>query len=238
LSPACAPPGPAGRPQQEIRTFGSVSAEILALGDWLGAAACTHIAMEGTGVYQQLTHIEELEAHLEEVSAEVASRLREHDELLTRLDGIPGVGRRTAEIFAAEAGTNMAQFPSSKHFASWTAVCPGHHESAGKQRSGRTRKGNVYLKSALVEAAQAAARTKGSSLAALAQRVAARRGRKRAILVVAHRIAVLLYCLARDGTTYEEREDSAREAAQAAKRERRLVEELRGRGYEVTRGAA
>ena len=185
----------------------------------------------------QLRHIEELEQHIEDVSAEIAARLADQEEVLTRLDSVPGVGRRTAELFLAEAGLDMAQFPSSKHFASWVALCPGHHESAGKQRSGRIRKGNVYLKTALVEAAQAAGRTKGTSLSALHQRLAARRGRKRATVAVAHRLAVLLYCLVRDGTTYEEREESTRAAAQAAKRERRLIEELRGRGYEVLRKA-
>jgi transposase len=184
---------------------------------------------------QQLSHIDALEAQIEAVGAEVAARLREAEPLIARLDSIPGVGRRVAEVFVAEAGTNMAQFPSAKHFASWVGLCPGHHESAGKQRSGRTRQGNVHLKTALVEAAQAAARSKGTSLAALYQRLAARRGRKRAVLAVAHRLAVLLYCLTRDGSSYAEREAADAVAAQAAKRERRLVEELRGRGYEVVR---
>jgi transposase len=184
-----------------------------------------------------LGQIAEVEARIERVSAELRQRLAPDQELLARLDTIPGISQRTAEIIAVELGTDAGQFPSPKHAASWAGLCPGNNESAGKRKSGRTRHGNPWLKTALVEAAQAAARTKGTALATLFVRVAARRGRKRAVLAVAHRILVIAYCLVRDGTTYEEREERAREQAQAERRERRLIEELRGRGYEVTRKA-
>jgi|SRR5215204_5457927 len=85
------------------------------------------------------------------------------DEQIERLDGIPGVGRRTAEVLLAEIGTDMARFPSAAHLASWAGMCPGNEESAGKRLSGKTRKGNSWLRVALIEAAQAAARKKDST---------------------------------------------------------------------------
>jgi transposase len=182
---------------------------------------------------EQLAHIRELETRIERLNGEVQARLGEQQDVLRRLDTIPGVSQRTAELIVAELGTDAAQFPSPKHAASWLGLCPGNNESAGKHRSGKTRHGNPWLKSGLVEAAKAAARTKGSALAELFQRVAARRGRKRATLAVAHRLAVIAYCIIRDGTEYEEREQEARALAQALRRERRLVAELRNRGYVV-----
>jgi transposase len=186
---------------------------------------------------ENLAHIAELEASIERLSTELATRLAPQQELVKRLDTIPGVGQRTAEIIVVELGTNAAQFPSPKHAASWAGLSPGNNESAGKKKSGRTRHGNPYVKTALVEAAKSASRTKGTALAALYQRVAVRRGRKRATVAVAHQIAVIAYCLIRDGTSYEEREHLGRELAQAERRERRLINELMGRGYEVTRKA-
>ena len=97
-----------------------------------------------------------------------------------RLDGIPGVGRRTAEVLLAEIGTDMARFPSAAQLSSWAGMCPGNEESAGKRLSGKTRKGNSWLRVALIEAAQAAARKKDSYLSAQFRRLTARRGRKKA----------------------------------------------------------
>src|SRR5439155_21319463 len=92
----------------------------------------------------------------------------------------PGFGRRTAETFLSEVGTDVRHFPTARQLASWAALCPGNHESAGKQRTGRTRKGNPWLKTALVEAAHSASRAKQTYLAAQYHRLAARRGAKRA----------------------------------------------------------
>lgn len=117
-------------------------------------------------VAQQLAHIDYLDDAIQHVSAEVAQRLAPFEPILERLDGIPGVGRRTAEILLAEIGTDMSRFPSAGHLASWAGMCPGHHESAGKQHIGKTRKGNPWLRSALIEAAAAAGKTKDTYLAA------------------------------------------------------------------------
>jgi transposase len=109
------------------------------------------------------------------------------------LDTIPGVARHTAEMIVAEIGTDMTRFPSADHLASWAGVAPGHHESAGKRTSGKTRKGHRFLRTTLVQAAHAAARTKGTDLSAPYRRLAARRGNKRAILAVAHSMLVMAY---------------------------------------------
>jgi transposase len=103
------------------------------------------------------------------------------EEAVSLLETLPGVARRTAAMLVAEIGTDMTRFPSADHLASWAGVAPGNHESAGKRASGKTRKGNRFLRTTLVQAAHAAARTKGTSLSAQYRRLAARRGKKRAI---------------------------------------------------------
>jgi transposase len=146
-------------------------------------------------IAQQLAHIDFLEAALERVSAEIAERVRPFEHACMRMQTIPGVGRQTAEVLVAEIGTDLTRFPTARHLASWAGLCPGSDESAGKRKSGRTRKGSPWLRTTLVEAAQAAARTKDTYLAAQYRRIAARRGAKRAALAVAHSILVLVYTL-------------------------------------------
>jgi transposase len=106
------------------------------------------------------------------------------------LDTIPGVDQRGAELLVAEWGTDMRRFGTASRLSAWTGVAPGNDESAGKQRSGRTRQGNRTLRTGLTQIAHAAARTKGTYLSALYQRLAARRGKQRAIMAVAHAIVV------------------------------------------------
>src|SRR5437762_717072 len=256
-------PGRGGQPHKEIRTFGTMTADLLELADWLRAAACTQVAMEATGVYwqpiwnlleeeftlllvnarhikavpgrktdvkdcewladllrhglvrasfvpkrpqleralvgtpgehqrfllaQQLAHIDFLDETLGEVSAEIAERLRPFDAALERLDAIPGVGRATAEVLLAEIGPDMSRFPSAAHLAAWAGMCPGNYESAGKRQKGKTRKGSKWLRAALLEAGQAAARTKETYLAAQYHRLVPRLGKKKAAVAVGHSI--------------------------------------------------
>jgi transposase len=183
---------------------------------------------------QQLAHIDYLEAAIERVSVEIAERLRPFDETLTRLETIPGVGHRVAEIVAAELGLEVARFPSAAHLAAWVGLAPGNHESAGKRLSGTTRKGSPWLRTTLVEAAQAAARTKGTYLAAQYRRLAPRRGQKRAIVAVAHTILVIIYHLLRDQTTYRELGATYFDERERQDIERRLVRRLEALGNTVT----
>jgi transposase len=171
---------------------------------------------------------------IERVSAEIAERLRPYEALLVRLQTIPGVGRRTAEVLLAELGTDLSRFPTAAHLASWAGVCPGNQESAGKRSSGRIRKGNVWLREVLVEAAHSSGRVKDTYLAAQYHRLTARRGRKRAVIAVAHTLLVIVYhLLTREqdyvdlGSSYFDERD--RQAVQ-----RRLVQRLEAMGLKVT----
>jgi transposase len=153
---------------------------------------------------QQLDHLVHLEGLIAAVSAEIARRLVPYEPILQRLATIPGVGRRIAEQLVAEMGLDMSRFPTAGHLASWSGMCPGQDESAGKRRSGKTRKGNRWLRSTLVEAARAAARTKESYAKAQYGRIAARRGSRRAAVAVGHSILEASYYILRDGVEYRE----------------------------------
>jgi transposase len=184
-------------------------------------------------VARQLAHIDFLDATLAEVSAEIAARLRPHDAAIEQLDTIPGVSRQTAEVLLAEVGADVGRFPTAGHLASWAGMCPGNNESAGKRKSGKTRKGSPWLRAALVEAAHAAARTKHAYLRAQFQRLAARRGKKKAAVAVGHTILVIAYHLLRDGTCYQDLGVTYGDARDRQRVERRLVQRLQRLGYSV-----
>lgn len=146
-------------------------------------------------------------------------------EAVELLDTIPGVNRRTAELLLAEIGTDMSRFPSAAHLVSWAKICPGNNESAGKRFSGATGQGNRWLRTALVQAAWAAIRTKNSYLAAFYHRLAGRRGPRRAIFAVAHRILTAIFHMLtkreayRDlGATYLDERDKTSLFKRTAKR--------------------
>jgi transposase len=379
-------PGSGGRPQVEVRTFGTLTDELLALGDWLAAAGCTHVAMESTGVYwkapwnvlegtfelllvnarhikavpgrktdvrdcewiadllrhgllrasfvpnrdqrelreltryraalvrersrevnrlqkaleganiklaavatdvagvsgrailaelvagstdaaalaelargklrtkipelerapagrfgahqrfllaQHLGHIDYLDEVIARLSARIAERLRPFEDELARLDEITGVGRYTAEVILAEVGADMTRFPTDRHLASWAALCPGNHESAGKRRSGKTRKGNRWLRTALVEAATGAGRSRHTYLSARHHRLAARRGKKKAAVAVAHSILVISYHLLKDGSDFRDLGGTYFDRRDQDALERRLVRRLEALGNKV-----
>ena len=183
---------------------------------------------------EHLALIDALEASLERVSAEIAERVRPFEEALERLQTIPGVGRRVAEVIVTEVGVDLSRFPTAGHLASWAGLCPGQHESAGKRHSGRTRHGNPALRSALVEAAQAAGRTKRTYVAAQFHRLAARRGTKRAAVAVAHTILVIAYHLLSRGTTYQDLGANYFDERDRRAVERRAIRRLEALGYKVT----
>jgi transposase len=185
-------------------------------------------------IAQQLAHIDFLDGSLERVSAEIAERVRPFEVEVARLQSIPGVGRRTAEVLVAEVGVDLTRFPSARHLASWAGLCPGNDESAGKRRSGRTRKGSPWLRTALVEAGQAAARSKETYLAAQYRRLAARRGAKRAAVAVAHSLLVMVYARLTQQTGYRELGGHYFDERDRQAVERRLVHRLEALGYTVS----
>lgn len=183
---------------------------------------------------QQLKHIDFLNEAIDQVSAEIEERLRPFEGCLQRLDGIPGVAQRTAESLIAEIGADVTPFPSPGHLASWAGMCPGNNESAGKRRSGRTRKANPWLRTTLVEAANAAIRTRNTYLAAQYRRLVVRLGRKKAIMAVAHSILIIIYHMLKRGTPYQDLGYRFFEEQNSNAAERRLTRSLERLGYKVT----
>ena len=183
-----------------------------------------------TTLLEQVAFLEQqiarLDAHLEE-------QMRPFEGQLTRLDSIDGIDRRGAQNLLAELGPEMAQFPDAGHLSSWAGMSPGNNESAGKHRSGKTAKGNKWLRRTLTQAAWAATRRKNGYLAAQYRRLAARRGKKRAIVAVGHTILVAAYHVLKDAVEYQ---DLGAEHFDQRRRDRtvaQLVSRLQRLGYHV-----
>ena len=135
---------------------------------------------------------EYLDEAVARVSTEIDQRFTADPEAIALLATIPGVGPRAAEMLIAAIGTDRSRFPSAKHLASWAGMCPGNHESGGKRLHGKTRKGSRWLRQILVEIAHVASKTKTTYLAAQYRRIAARRGKKRALMAVGHTVLTIV----------------------------------------------
>jgi transposase len=182
---------------------------------------------------QHLDHWRELDARVTAFDTEIADLLRPFDRLVARLDAIPGVGRRTAEVILSEIGTDVAAFPSERHLAAWAGVCPGNRQSGGRRKTARTRRGNPWLKAALTEAAWAAARCKHGYLAAQYRRLAARRGSKRANVAVAHSLVTSIYFMLLHDTPFADLGGDYFDQRDRDRREQRALATLRNLGYDV-----
>jgi transposase len=185
-------------------------------------------------ITQHLAAIDGFDAQIAAVQGEIDARIAPFAAELAGLESVPGIGPRIAVVLLAEIGTDMSRFPSAAHLASWAGMCPGHDESAGKRRSGRTRKGSVWLRTALVEAAQAAGRSKDTALGARYRRLTARRGKKKAAVAVGRLILKLAYHLLSTGELYAD--EYARSVVQGdrEREQRRLVRRLEAMGHHVT----
>ena len=185
-----------------------------------------------------LDHVDQLTEMEQRLDAEVDQLMAPFADAATRLLSIPGVGKRVAEIIVAEIGVDMSRFPTDKHLASWVGLCPGHHESAGKRRSGRARKGNPALRSAMCEAAWAASHGKDTYLAAQFRRFKRRFGTKgetKAIFAVAHTMIVIVWHVLANNTTYDELgADYFERRTDTEARQRNLVRQLEALGHTVT----
>ena len=145
----------------------------------------------------------------------------------------PGMNKVNAASVIAEIGTNMSRFASEKHISSWAAICPGNNESAGKRKSGKTRRGNNYLKATLTEAAWAASRTKDTLLSEKYNNIARRRGKKRAVIAVAHQILKDVYHILDNGEPYRERDVEAIKLQKQDQKEQSMIRELEKMGYTI-----
>lgn len=209
-----------------------------------------------------LAHIDFLEEQIEYFSQRIAAHMKQqppfpsaasskhatanltgHDggglsyaEAVELLDTIPGIARWLAELIVAEIGIDMSRFPSARHLASWAGVAPGNYQSAGKQRSGKTPPGNRVLRKGLVQAAHGAKRRKNTYLAAQYHRIAARRGRKRAIVAVAHSIVVIIYHVLSRREPYRELGGNYFDERKRESVANRLIRRLEKLGYEVALG--
>jgi len=182
----------------------------------------------------QLSHIDFLDRQITMLDSEVAERMRPFEDDLELLDAITGIGRRTAEAFIAETGTDMSRFPTDAHISSWAGVAPGNNESAGKRKSGRARKGNKNLRKILIEAARAASRSKNTYLSAQYHRIAARRGSNRACVAVGHSILIIAYHILKDRTPYYELGANHYEKINEQATVKRAVKKLESLGFKVT----
>jgi transposase len=153
------------------------------------------------------------------------------------LQEIPGVNRAAAEIIIAEVGVDMSRFPTAGHLASWVGICPGNHESAGKRLSGKTRKGNRWLKPLLLEAGWGAGRTKRTYLGAQYGRLCRRRGKKKAAMAVGHSILVAAYHVLRDGIGYRDLGFDHFDKLATDRLTRHYVHRLEQLGHQVTLAA-
>lgn len=180
----------------------------------------------------QLERLEQVEASLKQLDERIDQKLLPYAEQHTRLRQIPGVDRVGAAVIIAELGIDMSVFPSSRHAAAWAGVCPGNNESAGKRKGQPGRKGNVHLTTALVQAAAAAAKTRGTYLKEKYWRLKARRGPMRAALAIAHKILIAAYHMLAHGVGYQDLGAGHLDRASRDAR-RTLVKRLERLGYRV-----
>jgi transposase len=185
-------------------------------------------------VSQVLAHLDYLDEAIATLSEQVTAVIAPFAGALQLLTTIPGIATRTAEVLVAELGVDMSRFPTDRHLASWAGLCPGNHESAGKHRSGKTRKGNRWLRTALTEAALGAIRTRGSAFGARYRRLLRHRGHRKAVLAVAHALLRTVYHVLAQGGPYQEPGPDYYDRRHAQRVTRRAIRQLEAQGYRVT----
>jgi len=184
-------------------------------------------------VSQHLSHLDYLDEAIASLSGRLEEALRPFTVEHRRLDSIPGIAQRPAEVMIAEVGVDMRQFPTAQHLASWAGLCPGQNESAGKHKSGRIRPGNRWLRMALIEAASLAARSRTTAFGARYRRIARHRGHKKAVLAVAHAMLVTAYHLLDRGLEYREPGVDYFDRRHADRAKRHAIRALERQGYRV-----
>ncbi|NLB43085.1 MAG: IS110 family transposase [Clostridiales bacterium] len=151
-----------------------------------------------------LDHIDDMTKRIQDLDDIIDNQMKGYEDAINKLDEMPGIGKRSAEVIVAEIGIDMSRFPSAAHLASWAGLSPGNNESAGKRKSGKTTKGNKTLKSTLIQCAKAAQKNKDSFFHAQYQRIVVRRGANRATVAVAHSMLIAIYHVLNDNTHFED----------------------------------
>lgn len=182
---------------------------------------------------QLLDHIAFLDEQISSLDQRIDEALRPFVDALALIRTIPGLKHRAGESVLAEIGGGVAAFPSAAHLCSWAAICPGQNETAKKPRSGKTRRGNRWLRGSLTEAAWAAARTKHSYFAGQYRRLASRRGKKRAIVAVSHSLLIAVYHVLRDRVPHRDLGAAHFERLAPQQLTRYLVKRLERLGHKV-----
>jgi len=186
-------------------------------------------------IESELDHLDFLDKKIAKLDEDIAERMRSYDSIIERIDTIHGIGRRGAEEILAEIGPDVtSHFPDAHHLASWAKICPGNNQSAGKRKSGKTGHGNPWLHSVLVEVAWAAIRVKGGYYSSFYHRLAGRRGKKRAIVAVAHSILVTIYSMLKNNTVYQDLGESFHDLLNPEQVLRRAIKRIERLGYKVS----
>ena len=186
-----------------------------------------------TMMKEVIKHIDELTKRIAEMDELIDEYMKEYEKNKKKLEKMPGIGKRTSEIILAEIGQDMSRFPTAGHISSWSGVCPGNNESAGKRRSGKSRKGNKILKSTLVECAQAAVKHKNSFFYAQYQRISMRRGKKRALLAVAHTMLIAIYYMIKEDKEFVDLGSDFYNKFNKEKKANAYIKKLKELGYDV-----
>ena len=188
---------------------------------------------------QMLNQHDSVEEAIKRVEGKIRQEVEESadpfvQEAVKLLDTIPGVAETAAQIIVSEIGVDMNQFASDKQLASWAGMCPGNNESAGKRRSGKTRKGNRYLRAVLVQAAWVASQQKETYLAAQYKRMVKRMGKKKALVAVGHTILVIVWHLLKNKASYQEMGGDYFDRRHKEQQKKRLIKQLESLGLKVT----
>jgi transposase len=235
--------GKSGMAMLEALANGQTSGEILAeLAEGLLKKKKTQLrkALEGRVeahhrfvLRMQLDRLKAVDADLTRLDAFIEEKMVPYRVQQELLEDIPGVGAYTARAIIAEIGVDMSVFKTEHHLASWAGVCPGNNESAGKRLHGRIRKGNVYLRTAVVEASMSAVRKKGSYLRDKYYRLKSRMGVKRAAVAIAHKILIAAYRMLSDGTLFRDLGEGYLDTVRKARAKDQLVRRLEAMGFQV-----
>jgi len=185
-----------------------------------------------------LENIAFMAEQIQELDEEIAKRMIPFQKESHLIQTIPGISTTTASAIIAEIGVDMSQFPDATHLSSWAGICPGNNESAGVKKSGKIRKGNKFLKATLTEAAWSASKRKGSAYNAIYNNIAKRRGKKRALVALAHQILVDIYRVLKTGETYVDEGAEAIFKRNSKARQNSAIRLLERSGYTVTKAAA